>query len=55
VEMARIVAMPDFREKISSQGLDPISAGPEQFAAIIKADMEKFAKVIKVANIKLGN
>ena len=54
-EMAKIVAMPDFREKIVSQGLDPVSAGPDQFAAIIKADMAKFAKVIKAANIKLGN
>lgn len=54
-EIARIVAMPDYREKISAQGLDPTSATPGQFAAIIKTDMAKFAKVIKAANIKLEN
>lgn len=54
-EIARIVAMPDYREKISTQGLDPTTATPAQFAAIIKADTAKFARVIKAANIRLEN
>ena len=29
------------------------SVTPEQFAALIKSDMSKYAKVIKAANIKL--
>lgn len=52
-EIARIVALPDYRERISAQGLDPTSATPQQFAAIIKADTAKFARVIKAANIRL--
>jgi tripartite-type tricarboxylate transporter receptor subunit TctC len=52
-ELAKIVALPDYREKISSQGLDPVSATPEQFAAIIKTDLAKFGRIIKTANIKL--
>ena len=54
-EIARVVAMPDYREKISSQGLDAVSATPAEFAAIIKSDMAKFARIIKAANIKLEN
>ena len=54
-EIARVVAMPDYREKISSQGLDPVSATPAEFAAIIKSDTAKFARIIKAANIKLEN
>ena len=32
--------------------MDPFITNPEQFAALIKADMSKFAGVIKAANIK---
>ena len=32
--------------------MEPLISNPEQFAAMIKADMVKFAKVIKDANIK---
>ncbi len=38
--------------KDTSQGAEPDYAGPQQFAAIIKADIERFAKVIKEANIR---
>jgi len=54
-EITRVVGLADYRERISTQGLDPVSATPEQFAAIIKADMAKFARIIKTANIKLEN
>ncbi len=52
-EIARIVVMPDIKEKLVSQGLDPLVSTPEQFATMMKADGARFAKVIKTANIKL--
>ena len=51
-EFATILATPDFREKLVGQGLDPFHAAPEQFAAIMKADFARYAKIIKTANIK---
>ena len=44
--------MPDMREKISAQGMDPFIATPEKFAAMIREDLVKYAKIIKTANIK---
>jgi len=44
--------MPDVKEKLVSLGLDPLISTPEQFAAIIKADLVKWAKVIKEAGIR---
>ena len=35
--------------------MTPFVSSPEQFAALIKADTAKFAKVIKAANIKFEN
>jgi tripartite-type tricarboxylate transporter receptor subunit TctC len=52
-EVGRIVAMPDIREKLASLGMEPLVSTPEQFAALLQADMAKAAKVIKVANIRL--
>jgi tripartite-type tricarboxylate transporter receptor subunit TctC len=52
-EIARILTLPDIREKLLSQGMDPMISTPEQFAALIKADYAKFTQIIKRAQIKL--
>ena len=52
-EIARSQRAPDFREKLAGQGVEPYILGPDQFAALIRSDTERFAKVIKAANIKL--
>ncbi|MGZ8153706.1 MAG: Bug family tripartite tricarboxylate transporter substrate binding protein [Burkholderiales bacterium] len=43
----------DVREKLASQGAEPIGNTSEQFTGQIKADLAKWAKVVKAANIKL--
>lgn len=52
-DMAKVLAMPDVREKLLSQGMDPFISTPDEFAALIKADHAKFARIIKTGNIKL--
>jgi tripartite-type tricarboxylate transporter receptor subunit TctC len=52
-EMARILRMPDTRDKLLKQEHDPMIMDPEQFAAFIKSEMARVAKVIKSANIKI--
>ena len=52
-DMAKVLSMPDIREKLLSQGLDPFISTPDQFAALIKADSAKIARIIKTGNIKL--
>jgi len=47
-----IIALPDSKEKLTSLGLDPVGGTPEQFARDMRAEGEKWAKVIKAANIK---
>ncbi len=48
----RIIADPDLREKFGKIGLDAVSDPSEAFAAIIRNDTLKWAKVIKDAGIK---
>jgi tripartite-type tricarboxylate transporter receptor subunit TctC len=52
-EISKIVSMPDIREKLLSQGMNPLVSTSDQFAALIKADLTKFARIIKTGNIKL--
>ena len=54
-EMAQVLAMPDIVERLVNQGLEPFISNPEQFAALLRSDMAKFAKIIKDANIKVEN
>ena len=52
-EIAKLVALPDTREKLALQGSEPFYNGPEQTAALIKSDIARYAKIIKDANIKV--
>ncbi len=52
-EIAKILTMPDTVAKLASQGGDPFITTPEQFAELMKADMARFARIIKTANITI--
>ncbi len=49
-EIVAILAQPDTREKLASQGLDARSSTPEEFARIIASDIVRWAAVVQ----KLG-
>jgi tripartite-type tricarboxylate transporter receptor subunit TctC len=51
-EMAAVLGQPDFREQIMTAGADPAPNTPEQFAALIKSEIAKWAKVIKLSGAK---
>jgi len=52
-EMARIIAMPDVRERLITLGLDPGGMSSAEFAAYIKTDIAKWKKLIADAKIPL--
>jgi tripartite-type tricarboxylate transporter receptor subunit TctC len=52
-EMQRVLAQPDIRERIAAQGFDIIASTPEQFAAQIRMEVEKWGKVIRAAGIRV--
>ncbi|MEO7727481.1 MAG: tripartite tricarboxylate transporter substrate binding protein [Burkholderiales bacterium] len=51
-EIARAIANPKIAQLYVTLGTQPISNSPEEFLAFIKAEKEKWGKVIKTANIK---
>ncbi len=52
-DLKKIMATPEFKEKLAGLGLDPFFTPSAQFGELMKSDMARFAKVIKSANIKL--
>lgn len=47
-----IVSEPEMRNYLIGQGVEPVTNTPEQFAAYIKSEVPKFAKIVKAAGIK---
>jgi tripartite-type tricarboxylate transporter receptor subunit TctC len=52
-ETARILRQQDVREKLANVGADAVGNSPEEFAAFIRAERTKYARVVKDAQIKL--
>lgn len=51
-EIARRVVNSELRDQLVRDGYEVSGLGPEEFAAYLKAETEKWAKVIKLANVK---
>jgi tripartite-type tricarboxylate transporter receptor subunit TctC len=52
-EIARSVARPDFRERLAVLGFKPVANTPDEFAARIKLEIEKWGKVVRDANLRI--
>ena len=51
-EIVRVVTLPEIREKLVAQGMEPVGSTPDDFARFMKSEVEKWARVIKSANIR---
>lgn len=51
-EIARVIALPDVRERLNGLGIDPTGMPGEAFAKIVAADIERWTAVARAANIK---
>jgi tripartite-type tricarboxylate transporter receptor subunit TctC len=50
-EMVKVIRSDDFRARMAEIGAEPIGNTPEQMAKQIKDETEKFAKLVKQANV----
>ena len=53
-EINRILQLPDVREKLSGQGVTPMIGSPADLSKYLEFEVERWAKVIKEAGIKLN-
>lgn len=50
-EIVKIAALPDYRGLLEKQALEPTTTTPEQFAAFLQAEYDKWGKIIKSLKI----
>lgn len=51
-ELDRLLKLPELRERMQTLGLNPAGGTPEAFAAFVKADIARWAKVIKDSGVR---
>ena len=51
-EIARVLNVPDVKARLAPQGVDIVTSSPQALAKVIRADYERWGKVIKAAGIK---
>jgi tripartite-type tricarboxylate transporter receptor subunit TctC len=52
VEIARILQLPEVRERMAGCGAEPVGNTPAQFAAFIRAEQPKYARIIKTSGAR---
>ncbi|MBM3341880.1 MAG: hypothetical protein FJY56_07190 [Betaproteobacteria bacterium] len=52
-ESRRALASPDIKERLHRAGNEPVGSSPAEFAAFVRVEYDKWAKVIKQANLRI--
>ena len=52
-EINSILNVPEMRELLAKQGADPRTGTPEEFTTAMSSDLQKWAKVVATAGIKV--
>jgi tripartite-type tricarboxylate transporter receptor subunit TctC len=53
VEVTKILGTPDVKERLAAQGAEAAPMTPDQFAAFIKAEIPKYARIVKASGAKV--
>lgn len=51
-EAVKALRAPDVVAKLSGQGAEPVASSPEEFTAFIRSETDKWAKLVKAANMR---
>jgi tripartite-type tricarboxylate transporter receptor subunit TctC len=54
-EVNGVLRLPDVKERMAADGVDPAGGTPEQLRTVLQRDIAKWQKVVKSAGIKVGS
>ena len=52
-ELIKVMRSPDLRERVRGQYFEPYTSTPEEFAAVIKTDLEKWGKIVRTSGARV--
>ena len=52
-EIRKALDAPEVKAFYPREALDPVASSPEELSALLRREIEKYAKVIKTANIRV--
>mgnify|MGYP006276569269 FL=1 len=52
-ETVKALALPDIKERLSGMGAEGVGSAPAQFAAFVKAEIKKWAQVVRAAGLRI--
>ena len=52
-EVARVIQLPEVKQKLLEQGGDTVGSSPEALERVVKGELKKWAELIRDAKIKL--
>jgi tripartite-type tricarboxylate transporter receptor subunit TctC len=52
-EVAKALLLPDVGERLAADGAEPVGNRPDEFAAFVRAEIEKWTRVVKAAKLAL--
>ena len=53
MELIKVMRSPEMRERVRGQYFDPYTSTPEEFAAVIKTDLEKWGKIVRASGARI--
>jgi len=51
-EVARVLHLPEVKQRLLEQSADPVGSSPEELERVVKAELKRWAEVIRQAGIK---
>jgi tripartite-type tricarboxylate transporter receptor subunit TctC len=52
-EIVSAIRTPEIRDFIAREGFEPVGSTPQEFASYLRSEIERYAKVVKAANLKV--
>ena len=52
-EIRKALDTPEIKSFMPKEALDPVASSPEELSALLAREIEKYAKVIRLANIRV--